>query len=79
MPTPTVDQLPQAWKPLAKLDEPSAGPFVTPDEIDLITRTVANGASADELKLYLFDCRRQGVHPLDKRRLAILASVPIGS
>ena len=64
--TPTVDQLPQAWRPLVRPDEPSTGPSVTPDEIDLIKRTVANGASADELKLYLFDCKRQGVHPLDK-------------
>lgn len=41
-------------------------PTVTTEQLDLIRRTVANGASADELKLYLFDCARQGVHPLDK-------------
>jgi phage recombination protein Bet len=41
-------------------------PTVTADQLDLIKRTVANGATADELKLYLFDCQRQGVHPLDK-------------
>lgn len=39
---------------------------MTPDQLDLIKRTVANGATADELKLYLYDCARQGVHPLDK-------------
>jgi len=39
---------------------------VTADQLDLIKRTVAHGATADELKLYLFDCARQGVHPLDK-------------
>jgi phage recombination protein Bet len=39
---------------------------VSEDEQDLIRRTVAVGATESELKLYLFDCRRQGVHPLDK-------------
>lgn len=43
-----------------------AAPTVTTDQLDLIKRTVANGATADELKLYLYDCQRQGVHPLDK-------------
>ena len=39
---------------------------VTSEQMDLVKRTVANGATADELKLYLYDCARQGVHPLDK-------------
>lgn len=39
---------------------------VTADQRDLITRTVAKDATVDELKLYLYDCARQGVHPLDK-------------
>lgn len=42
-----------------------AAPVVTPDQQTLILRTVAAGATADELKLYLYDCARQGVHPLD--------------
>jgi phage recombination protein Bet len=41
-------------------------PAITADQLDLIKRTVANGATADELKLFMFDCARQGVHPLDK-------------
>ncbi len=36
------------------------------DQIDLIRRTVANGATNDELALFLYDCQRRGVHPLDK-------------
>lgn len=39
---------------------------VTPDELDLVKKTIAAGATADELKLYLYDCARQGVHPLDR-------------
>lgn len=39
---------------------------VTPDQLDLIKRTIAKEATADELRLYLYDCARQGVHPLDK-------------
>jgi len=44
----------------------SAAPVVTAEQMDLVTRTVAAGATPDELKLYLYDCARQGVHPLDK-------------
>lgn len=39
---------------------------VSSEEIALIRRTVAQGATEDELRLYLYDCKRQGVHPLDK-------------
>jgi phage recombination protein Bet len=41
-------------------------PVVTTDHLELVKRTVANGATDAELKLFLFDCARQGVHPLDK-------------
>jgi phage recombination protein Bet len=39
---------------------------VTPDQLELVKRTVAAGATDAELKLYLYDCQRQGVHPLDR-------------
>jgi len=43
-----------------------AAPVVTTDQLDLIRRTIAKDATPDELRLYLYDCERQGVHPLDK-------------
>lgn len=41
-------------------------PTYTPEQRDLIKRTVFQGSSDDELSLYLHDCQRQGVHPLDR-------------
>lgn len=41
-------------------------PVVTSEELELVRKTVANGATDAELKLYLFDCQRRGVHPLDR-------------
>jgi phage recombination protein Bet len=41
-------------------------PVVTSDQLELVRKTVANGATDAELKLYLFDCQRRGIHPLDK-------------
>lgn len=43
-----------------------APPIVTPDQLALVKQTVAQGATDAELKLYLYDCARQGVHPLDR-------------
>lgn len=37
-----------------------------PFDLELIRRTVAVGATDDELALYLHDCQRRGVHPLDR-------------
>jgi len=41
-------------------------PVVTNEHIELLRRTVAKDATKEELDLYLYDCQRHGVHPLDK-------------
>lgn len=46
--------------------QPQSVAAVTAEQLELVKRTVANGATAQELQLYLYDCQRQGVHPLDK-------------
>jgi len=51
---------------MANTTEAVATRAVTPGELELVKRTVANGATDAELKLFLYDCARQGVHPLDK-------------
>jgi phage recombination protein Bet len=42
------------------------GPIVTHEQLDLVRQTVAVGATDAELQLFLYDCRRRGVHPLDR-------------
>lgn len=41
-------------------------PVVTNEQLDLVRRTVAKEATPAELELYMYDCQRHGVHPLDK-------------
>lgn len=40
---------------------------ITSSQVELITRTIAQGATPDELQLYFYDCKRRGVHPMDKK------------
>ncbi|HEX8030320.1 MAG TPA: phage recombination protein Bet [Vicinamibacterales bacterium] len=50
----------------ALAERPALAPTVTQEQMQLVKQTVANGATDAELKLYLYDCARQGVHPLDR-------------
>jgi phage recombination protein Bet len=44
----------------------TSAPAVTPDHLELVKATIAKDATPAELQLFLYDCARQGVHPLDK-------------
>lgn len=53
---------------IALMERPTEllAPAVTSDQLELVKKTVAAGATDAELKLYLYDCARHGVHPLDR-------------
>lgn len=51
---------------LTRYEAAPLAPIVTDEQLELVRRTVANGATDAELQLYLYDCQRHGVHPLDK-------------
>lgn len=40
--------------------------IITEDQRELVKKTVAQDATDAELQLYFYDCKRRGVHPLDK-------------
>ena len=51
---------------MALTEAPPAAPTVTPEQLALITSTIAKDATPLELELFFYDCARRGVHPLDK-------------
>ena len=56
----------QAHDRMTLATEVVPAPIVTADQRELVTRTIAKDATPQELELFLYDCARQGVHPLDR-------------
>lgn len=48
------------------IERPTANVVITESQLELIKTTVAKDATDAELGLFLYDCKRRGLHPLDR-------------